>query len=803
MRGESKMDRRWQGFRLTIKSTIILGIFCSLPAMLYSQAFQNVPTQNGFYDWATSHSFGAGCSFFDFNKDGLDDMTFCFNRTELLIYENNGNGFDLVPQSFTMGHENTHAVWADYDNDGDLDLFISGFNAKNRLYRNNGSFNFTDVTEMAGLPVNVHNTAGVSFGDYDRDGYLDLFVATYTDPDNPFDEINRLYHNNGNGTFTDVTSASGVNVTMYFSFISIWIDYNNDLWPDIYVINDKFPGNALFRNNGDGTFTDVTAVSGTSYPFQDPMSATPGDYDNDGDLDVYMSNSGGPAQPPILMTNNGDETFSDNATDLGLYLTLTTWGATWIDYDNDSWQDLYVCASSHITNYIYHNEEGTGFSLVQDEVIGAPGGDSYSSSKGDFNNDGYYDLIVSNNAPGMNFLLENNGGDNHYVKVTLEGTISNSLAIGSWIKVYCDSAEYVHYTFCGEGYLAQNSQHQIFGLGDYDGLIDSVAVTYTSGHTDTYYDLPVDSSYYFTEGETYAINISADNGLVLCQGETTTLDAGTHANIIWNDGSTSQTIEVNTSGTYSVTVENQFGIFASTEVEVVVHPNPEISFDFEPILCFGDSTGTITIENQTGTESQSVIWSNGMNGMFIDSLTAGTYAFEFTDVNGCSEEGEIILDEPSELILLVNSTPETSGMANGSISLSIFGGVAPYEVFLEGEPANQPISGLEAGTYAVLVIDQNACKQEILVEIETILSTGMPNRTGTLIYPNPARDELNFLSDIPINHVKIFGLHGKEVAQFGEVKSGIIDISFLSNGVYILKMFHNDGTLLIEKLVKQ
>lgn len=800
---ESKMKGRLHGFRLTIKSKIILGIFCSLPAMLYSQAFQNVPTQNGFYDWATAHSFGAGCSFFDFNRDGLDDMTFCFNRTELLIYENNGNGFDLVPQSFTMGHENTHAVWADYDNDGDLDLFLSGFNAKNRLYRNNGSFNFTDVTEIAGLPVNVHNTAGVSFGDYDRDGYLDLFVATYTDPDNPFDEINRLYHNNGNGTFTDVTSSSGVNVTMYFSFISIWIDYNNDLWPDIYVINDKFPGNALFRNNGDGTFTDVTALSGASYPFQDPMSATPGDYDNDGDLDVYMSNSGGPAQPPILMTNNGDETFTDNATELGLYLTLTTWGATWIDYDNDSWQDLYVCASSHITNYIYHNDEGAGFTMVQDEVIGAPGGDSYSSSKGDFNNDGYCDLIVSNNAPGMNFLLENSGGDNHYVKVTLEGTISNSLAIGSWIKVYCDSAEYVHYTFCGEGYLAQNSQHQIFGLGDYDGPIDSIAVTYTSGHTDTYYDLPVDSSYYFTEGETYAVNISADNGLVLCQGETTTLDAGTHANIIWNDGSTSQTKEVNTSGTYTVTAQNQFGIFASSDVEIVVHPNPEVSFDFEPILCFGDSTGSITLDNQTGIEAQIVTWSNGLMGTFIDSLLAGTYSFEYTDIHGCMDSGAVVLDQPTELLLLVNSTPETAGMANGEIALLIFGGIPPYQVLLDGNAQELPITGLEGGTYALAVIDQNECKEELLVDVEIILHLNSVEAESINIYPNPTEDFLFFKSSGPISSVVILGVHGKEVLRFDQIDSNKIDIRALVPGVYIAKLIQTDGSLWVKKLIKK
>jgi hypothetical protein len=730
-------------------------------------------------------------------------MTFCFDRTQLLIYQNNGDGFDLIPQSFTVGQENTHAVWADYDNDGDLDMFISGYNSKNRLYRNNGGFNFTDVTASAGLPVNVHNTAGVSFGDYDRDGYLDLFVATYTNPDNPFDDINRLYHNDGDGTFTDVTVESGVDVTMYFSFISIWIDYNHDLWPDIYVINDKFPGNALFKNNGDGTFTDVTAASGASYPFQDPMSATPGDYDNDGDLDVYMSNSGGPTQPPILMSNNGDETFTDNATDLGLYLILTTWGATWIDYDNDSWQDLYVCASSHITNYIYHNDEGTGFTMVQDEVIGAPGGDSYSSSKGDFNNDGYYDLIVSNNVPGMNFLLQNSGGDNHYVKLTLEGTISNSLAIGSWIEVYCNNSQYTHYTFCGEGYLAQNSQHQIFGLGDYDGPIDSIVVTYTSGHADTYYDLSVDSTYYLIEGETYTAQIIASNGLLLCQGDTTILNAGDHPNILWNDGSTSQTLEVTTSGTYSVTVTNEFGITASDEVEVTVHPNPEISFDFEPIQCFGDSTGIIILENQSGIDAETVLWSNGMMGISIDSLIAGAYTFEYIDVNGCTDTGEVVLEEPSELVLLVNTTPETSGMSNGAIEMSVFGGIPPYDIFLDGNPAVPPISGMEAGNYALLVSDQNECKQEILVEIETILSLRSTKPTGTKIYPNPAHDKLILESNVPVDALVIFGLHGQEVARFEKFHSDGINISDLSSGVYIVKIFRIDGTLWIEKLVKQ
>lgn len=799
-----KLKARKSKFYLPHILPWVTGLFFLFsPGLVFSQFFQNTTSAFSFSPWVTNHSLGAGVSFYDINGDGLDDMTFCINRYHLHVYMNTGTGYTFYNNLVPVQSENTHAVWVDYDNDGHMDLFISGFMAKNRLYRNNGNFSFTDVTQEAGLPLNAHKTAGVSFGDYDRDGYLDLYVSNYSDPESNFDDTNRLYKNNGNGTFTDVTQVAGVGNGQKFSFICAWIDYDNDNWPDLYVINDKFPPNALYKNNRDGTFTEVTDIAGVGYPFQDPMSATVGDFDNDGDLDLYMSNSGGPTMPPILAVNNGDETFTDLGPDMGLYLVLATWGAIWIDMDNDGWQDLYVCASANINNHLYQNLQGDSLALISGMIGNDYAGDSYTCAKGDWNNDGYADIVVNNNAPGFNMFLSNNGGSNHYIKVTPNGTLSNPQAIGTWMRVYHDGKTYSHYTMCGEAYLGQNSQHHIFGLGESDAPVDSIIVTYNRGHIDRYYNLAVDVSYTFTEGETYQASITSDSDLGFCLGDSIVLDAGVHEVLFWNTGDTTRYITVSEGGTYSVSTSNDSGLNSSASVVVSAYPNPIISYDLEPIMCYGESQAEILLINQSQVAANSVIWSNGMTGENIDSLSAGVYQYVYIDINGCEATGDVEISEPTELILFSEGTPATEGLANGTILYSVFGGTQPHAIYFEGEIITGAITDLESGSYILQVKDANDCIVEDKIIIDQILSTRLPSNTGIRIYPNPTSDKVYIESQDPVSQVSVMSIHGTLIKQFKAVESGRYDLNQIAPGIYLIKVSTSDGQIWIQRLVRQ
>ena len=204
-------------------------------------------------------------------------------------------------------------LWVDYDNDLDYDLFVTTENMPEILYNNDGNFNCTDVTQFAGLYGLPAVSEGISFGDLNNDGFLDFFLCRYMEigDTNDISHINLLFMNNGDGTFTDKTVATEIGNEIAPSFQGVWLDYNKDGWQDIYVINDKpFDANYLYKNNGDGTFTDMADSAGAGLMLNDPMSNTVGDFDNDSDLDIYMSNVGNLSTEGKLLVNNNDGTFN-------------------------------------------------------------------------------------------------------------------------------------------------------------------------------------------------------------------------------------------------------------------------------------------------------------------------------------------------------------------------------------------------------------------------------------------------------------------------------------------------------------
>ncbi len=421
------------------------------------------------------------CTFGDYDNDGYIDIVVstyndgCVPCTyPVLVYRNiTGGSFVRITTGIiaTYTDRTFGLAWGDYDNDGRLDLFLCvGFNGNNLLFHNDGNGNFTRIT--TGIIVNDGGfSQACSWGDYDRDGWLDLFVA------NSNLQKNYLYKNNGNGTFTKITTGNIVNDTSY-SRGCAWGDYNNDGWPDIFVVNYYGMNDFLYRNNGNGTFTKIT----TGPHVNDGLwgsGCTWGDYDNDGYLDLYVTHN---STNNRLFHNNGDGTFtyfnSGPSTESGL-----SFGASWGDYDNDGYLDLMV-PKEQTLNALYKNNSGTTFTKILSEVPAQEGGNSVSNTWGDIDNDGKLDLFVTNNTiNSLNFFYRNIGPTQNYLICKLVGGCgSNVSAIGARIIAYSGNFKVMREISGGQQMGSQDMLFQHFGLGNRT-LIDSLIVYWPAGNS--------------------------------------------------------------------------------------------------------------------------------------------------------------------------------------------------------------------------------------------------------------------------------------------------------------------------------
>lgn len=444
---------------------------------------------------------GNGVSFFDYNKDGWDDITLCTSTSQSLRFFKNTNGtfseeFLDIPNT---NYQTKQVNWVDFDNDGDYDLFLTSDTDGNKLLLNNGSMVFYDITSAAGLPTANQLTYGASWGDINNDGHLDLFISN-RDPYHV--HTNKLYKNNGDSTFTDISVSSGVALST-LSFCAAFFDYNNDGFQDIYVSNDKtYTPNLLYRNEGNETFTEVGEASNTDLYF-DAMSVTIDDYNSDGWFDIYVTNS---PEGNALLKNNGDGTFSDVTYTTGTEFESVGWGAVFLDADNDQDLDLYVSGSidfpsnTLISAAFYKNNGDGTYSIPSDAGFDDDLAESYSNAIGDINNDGLPEIVVTNNNDVNIFLWNNNSSNtNNWLKIKLEGTSSNKDGIGSIIEITTDVGKQFRYVLNGEGYLSQNSLTEHFGVGG-NTIIDQVKVTWLSGIEDVLFDVSANQVLTITEG---------------------------------------------------------------------------------------------------------------------------------------------------------------------------------------------------------------------------------------------------------------------------------------------------------------
>ena len=471
----------------------------AFPYILEAQVqFTNVAPLMGIQHTYIPEGFwGGGVSFCDFDGDGLQDLTIASNTGNLIgIYKNIATiSFDDIASQLNISDRfNTKTVsWADYDNDGDRDLFISNYNGNCKLYRNDGGLQFSDNTADAGIQVDSQGITAFCWADFDNDGWLDLYITHQA-----VNVENRLYRNNGDGTFKDVAHAAGVGDPGKNPLCVIALDYDSDGWQDIYIGSDRFFGNSMYHNNSDGTFSNVSAASGTDLSFH-AMGLAVGDYDNDSDLDIYVSND---PFGNALLRNNSDGTFTDVASTLGVAVNKSCWGTTFLDYDNDSDLDLYVAVSGipDRRNMLYENL-GTGeFALATGMGLEGDTAMSFGAAVGDYNNDGYSDIAVCNQT-GPFMLWENSGGDNNWISITLEGTLSNRDAVGSLIEIYQNGNKTIRSTHCGSSYLSQNSPVVTLGVGT-AAQVDSIVIRWPRGGSDVARDVGVNQTLNFVEGQT-------------------------------------------------------------------------------------------------------------------------------------------------------------------------------------------------------------------------------------------------------------------------------------------------------------
>jgi hypothetical protein len=504
---------------------------------------------------------GCGVAFVDYDNDGWVDL-FTLSGTRLTglstgqeptnrLYRNKGNGA-FVDMTDKAGLR--RSGWAssvcvgDYDNDNYEDLFITYW-GKNVLYKNNGNGSFTDVTKKAGLSATATRWgSGCTFIDYDRDGKLDLFVANYLKfdiantpepgkganctwkgvpvncgPKGLPTDTNLLYHNKGDGTFTDVSESSGIaKVQGRYSMTATTLDFDRDGWTDIYVACDS-SASTLYHNNHDGTFTDVAVEAGCAYnedgQAQAGMGVATGDYNGDGLVDIFKTHFSDDL--PALYKNSGRGFFEDASRAAGFDITrYVEWGTGFVDFDNDGWTDVLIVTGSVYPEVekifkeyphrgprlVYQNLRNGRFrdvTTVMGPAILSPRS-SRGAAFGDLDNDGDVDVLVMNmnEAPLLlrnEYFGKSSRGPNNWLMLNLIGTRSNRSAIGARVTLKTGAQLQFQEVTSQSSYYSHNDHRLHFGLGE-NKKADSVEILWPSGAREVLNDVPANKIVNIKEG---------------------------------------------------------------------------------------------------------------------------------------------------------------------------------------------------------------------------------------------------------------------------------------------------------------
>jgi len=536
-----------------------------VPVALPDPRFQDVGLQAGLTvplistpdELIVMETMSGGVGFIDCDNDGKLDIVTA-NGSSMQRYRQGGDSMvtlyhqeaDLKFRDITKSANLSRKGWsmgvtvADFDNDGWQDLYVTGYGGS-VLYRNLGNCKFEDVTEKAGVGVSGFST-GAAWADYDRDGQVDLFVPRYVHIDEntsfekhpsgmlcthkgfrvncgPFDlpaDSDFLFHNRGNGSFEDVSKKAGVhNPDNYYGMQAVWADFANDGWPDLYVANDVNP-NYLFQNKHDGTFEDISLLSGTALDsngrMQGSMGVDVGDFDHDGLFDILVTNFA--QEGADLYWNRGGRDFNEISGKAGLLAATRPyvgWGAGFFDMDNDGWLDV-LTVNGHVYPQVdgvpgsvpfrepvqlFRNRRDRTFEDVSElSKLNAEGMHSRRGvAFGDVNNDGKVDVLISNLGEPPTLLINRTESRNHAALFKLVGTKSNKAAIGARVTITAGGISQSMEVRSGSSYLSQNDLRLHFGLGP-NSVIDKVEIAWPSGAKQTLEHVPADFIFTIVEG---------------------------------------------------------------------------------------------------------------------------------------------------------------------------------------------------------------------------------------------------------------------------------------------------------------
>lgn len=543
---------------------LLIALICSQPLALLAQgskaqpvAFTEIAPKTSGINWAHSNAIsaerylpetvGAGCAFFDYDNDGWMDIYFVnsgpsdfYTPAKPLknaLYRNNHDGTftDVTEKAGVAGGTFGMGVAAgDYDGDGWQDLYVTSY-GRNILYRNQGNGTFTDATAKAGVAAPGWSTCATWF-DYDNDGKLDLFVSSfvlynkaqscgnnrlgqkyYCIPRVFKPQPSRLFHNNGDGTFADVSRESGIINSPGKSFGAVATDINNDGLMDLFVANDTMP-NFLFVNKGGGKFEEIGLPAGVAYSeagsARSGMGVDAADYDGDGWQDLFVANID--QELFSLYHNEKDLTFTDQPGEIASATRLLSgWGLKFFDYDNDGDHDLFL-ANGHpddmvetLTSRVKYKEPllmfentGSAFRNVSAQSGAAFGKDfpARGMTVGDYDNDGDLDVLISNNGEAPVLLSNDGGNQNNWLGLQLVATKSNTAAVGALIAWQAGGVKRSRLKTSGGSYLASHDPREILGAGR-GGKVESVEIRWPSGKVDKLSNLPINTYVKVVEGE--------------------------------------------------------------------------------------------------------------------------------------------------------------------------------------------------------------------------------------------------------------------------------------------------------------
>lgn len=656
--------------------------------------------------------FGAGLSTVDFDQDGWDDVSVSSSDGTVKLYLGGEDGLELH-HVFQYDQEAKAVLWVDVDNDGDLDLLTGVMNEGVYLYIRHSDGALYEESEGRGMPMMDNwDVRGISARDYDGDMDLDLYICSYEDPYGAVLQPNILLRNNGGGYYSDVTEGAGVGNGLMHSFQGAWLDWNDDGLDDLWVINDRtiFP-NALYRNVGNGTFVDVAEDIGANVAI-DAMSATVFDADNDGDWDLYSTNTEDNANVFLRNDNGAYVDVSENA---GIASLQYGWGTCAVDLDGDMFDDLMVATyrfpnANPYDNHLYMNAgDGTFVDMIEDWPNEQY--QLYSIARIDLDGDHVPDMIGLGNSAHAQVLRNTNSEGASRLAIKLVGTVSNSQAIGAEVHVFAGGQHQMDQVSSGCDYVTQHTHTQFFGLDD-ETMVDSLIIEWPSGLVEAHFELPVDTLLTFIEG-TQGAELVAES--VPCPWSSAIWQVPFDPEVVamtWNGVPVdSAQVTADSSGVYTLeaTWWGQYTWSESVEVDLALPPEAVLSV--EAPSCYG-GMGMLSWSSPEA-QSADMLGSSLANEGEGLALPVGEYPWTWLYAEGCEVQAVISVEAPEMLVMNHELEHPSCFGETGQASVNVLGGTEPYSLDWNGaDPA-----ALLPGTVLVTAVDAHGCVDTLTFDV--------------------------------------------------------------------------------------